>query len=409
MKKLMAILCGILCLLPCLCSAAADWQIGDWEYKFDSNTHTAKVMNYCGEGGDATIPEKIDVNGYTVTEVRSGAFYNNKLTSVKIPNTISKLSGQDFYKSVKVVINPDNPYFALIDGVLFEKETKMLIHYPSNEKVTSYSVPQGIKEISEEAFDGCSELTEIILPDSVEKIGTNAFWGCDGLKSITIPGNVTSFVQSFRTCSNLEEVILSDGVTSIGPYAFEYCPNLTKVSIPETVTSIGFAAFNECTSLQEITLPDSLTKLSGKAFNMCPMPSIILPKNLSEFTGNPFEGFTGTIEISSDNPYITFIDSSLFVMEPQKLVACMYPEDTTEYEVPDGTKIIGKGAFVNCEGLTHITLPESIEEIEKGAITENINGVEFVVVEGSYAHNYIQENGLNYAFPGGSSLDWLNS
>ena len=58
--------------------------------------------------------------------------------------------------------------------------------------------------VGENAFSGCTGLTEITIPDSVTSIGDHAFDGCTGLKTITIPESVTSIGNgTFDNCNNL--------------------------------------------------------------------------------------------------------------------------------------------------------------------------------------------------------------
>ena len=58
--------------------------------------------------------------------------------------------------------------------------------------------------VGENAFSGCTGLTEIAIPDSVTSIGDHAFDGCTGLKTITIPESVTSIGNgTFDNCNNL--------------------------------------------------------------------------------------------------------------------------------------------------------------------------------------------------------------
>lgn len=71
--------------------------------------------------------------------------------------------------------------------------------------------------IEDEAFMGCTELTEVVIPEGVTSIGNFAFDGCSSLESITI----------------------SESVTSIGNYAFRDCAKLTSIIIPDSVKSIG--------------------------------------------------------------------------------------------------------------------------------------------------------------------------
>lgn len=44
-----------------------------------------------------------------------------------------------------------------------------------------------VRDIGDNAFSGCSDLTQITIPDTVKTIGTNAFNGCSSLKSIEFP------------------------------------------------------------------------------------------------------------------------------------------------------------------------------------------------------------------------------
>lgn len=65
------------------------------------------------------------------------------------------------------------------------------------------------------------------------------------VKSVTITGNVTGIVENaFSGCSNLTQVtITANGITSIGMVAFQNTKSLTTIEIPASVTTIGNAAF----------------------------------------------------------------------------------------------------------------------------------------------------------------------
>ena len=80
---------------------------------------------------------------------------------------------------------------------------------------------------------GWETCISVILPDGLTNIGDFAFFGCSSLASVTIP----------------------DSVTSIGNGAFEYCTSLSSVTIPDSVTSIGTDAFQGCNSLTTLYIP----------------------------------------------------------------------------------------------------------------------------------------------------------
>ena len=107
-----------------------------------------------------------------------------------------------------------------------------------------------VTSIGDQAFLGCSGITNITIPNSVTSIGNQVFHSCTGLTSITIPDKVTNIeFGMFYLCSGLTSITIPDGVTSIGDSAFHACTGLTNITIPDGVTSIGNQAFYSCSGL----------------------------------------------------------------------------------------------------------------------------------------------------------------
>lgn len=79
--------------------------------------------------------------------------------------------------------DPDNPFFASVDGVLFSKDLKTLISYPIGNSRTSYAIPSGVTKIEDGTFYDIYQIPshpirDIIIPDSVENIEQDAISAC---------------------------------------------------------------------------------------------------------------------------------------------------------------------------------------------------------------------------------------
>ena len=232
-RTLFAIPIALLLLALCLTACAegterATYTSSDYEYTL-LDDGTAEITGYNGNDKNLTIPDQLD--GHPVAAIGDSAFsFCSSLTSVSIPDSVTEIGANPFSycdNLTKIIVSPDHPSLAVIDGVLFSKPDKRLICYPAGKQGTAYQIPSGIQIIGEDAFYECSSLTSVSIPDSVTAIGDDTFYGCSSLTSISIP----------------------DSVTAIGDETFYRCSSLTSVSIPDSVTAIGDGAFSRCSSL----------------------------------------------------------------------------------------------------------------------------------------------------------------
>ena len=103
---------------------------------------------------------------------------------------------------------------------------------------------------------------------TVKNIGDNAFMNCTEITGVTIPGTVTMIGNaSFYGCTALANVVIPEGVTSINSEAFSNCTSLTRVTFPASITYFGHKSFYGCGSLKTIiswaTTPSSLSLIPG--------------------------------------------------------------------------------------------------------------------------------------------------
>ena len=198
-------------------------------------------------------------NGLKKIGVAFQAAHN--LKTVILPDTLSELELNPFLNCnnlENIIISPDNQTFAVIDNVLFNKETKSLIAFPAGKKISEYIVPQGIKSINKLAFSECDNLKKVLLPEGVSSIGDYSFFQCSNLTVITLPETLVSIGKSaFYNCKNLNLIALPDKLSIIGEDAFAMCVHLSKIVLPDSLSMIGKDAFALC-GLTSVTMPDSV-------------------------------------------------------------------------------------------------------------------------------------------------------
>jgi hypothetical protein len=98
-------------------------------------------------------------------------------------------------------------------------------------ELTSIKIPNSITKINNRAFATCRKLTNIQIPNSVTSIGYTAFRSCSSLTSITIPQGITRIERSmFESCATLTSVTLPNSVTRIGDSAFRVAEPFDKNS-----------------------------------------------------------------------------------------------------------------------------------------------------------------------------------
>jgi hypothetical protein len=113
----------------------------------------------------------------------------------------------------------DIPYYHEHNGTKY-KVTGIFQDAFYDDKLASVMIPDSVTYIDVDAFYGNS-LTSVTIPDSVTSIGDYAFYN-NKLTSVTIPDSVTRIGDYAFYNNKLTSVTIPDSVTRIGDYAFEY-------------------------------------------------------------------------------------------------------------------------------------------------------------------------------------------
>ena len=360
------------------------------------------AFSFCYELESIIIPDG-------VSAIDDFAFNScEKLENISIPSSVKTIGKSAFvycYNLSGFVVDENNEQYTNdAYGVLFNKDKTMLIQYPIGNKLSEYTIPEGVINIVDWAF-AASEIANVIIPDSVVTIGEQAFAYCKSLTSIKIPVGVETIGQNaFEICSVLSNITVDeqnsnyssdnygvlfnkdktmlvqypignsrnsynipDSVTLINDYAFYKSSNLAEVSIPEGVVTIDFAAFSGCENLTDIKLPDSLIEIGGYAFESCTsLTDIKIPDGVTTLDNCAFIGCKNLKEVVISDS-VTELNYNVFSVckSLQKVFA-------------PGVEFVGSDVFSYCTSLDmFVTFADNVT-IEAGSFSESENLIIFV-------------------------------
>ena len=465
MKRLVI---SLMVLLGCiLCVHAYAEQDGLYTYQInDDNTVTITGFNWSNSHGDIYIPEML--GNRIVSAIGKEAFTTTGNTAVKItlPDTIRSIGEQAFRGVAITYVNiPLNTVeigdgvfaecsvmrfnvanghtvFATIENVLYNKQTKTLLAWPTNKEITK--IPNGIKHIGDYAFYGRKGeylSFRLDLPESIETIGKYAF--AKGRVTLDTKSTLViddyAFYQAFVYFSN------SLSLSRIGKHAFEESTlalaqkglaiSTTPYEIEEyafynsrtydsfrilNATSIGAHAFQNMQGnydggvVQSIFLDklddfQNLTYLGEDAFSNADIRNrnsmgIHVPAYAnftnSELKSIPNEAFSHTvITFLKINPSVTRIGERAFKR-------CEYLEQA---ELTEGLLTIGDEAFSDCKKLTAISIPASVTMIGNDVFTGCADTFVVTVEAGSYGEIWARTCGYAYVVNGQvDDTSWLD-
>lgn len=141
---------------------------------------------------------------------------------------------------------------------------------PWGNEVTHVIIENGVTNVGQYAFYGCSKLQSVTLPSSVKKIDTQAF-DRSGVSSIKFSEGLTTIYDgAFNSCTSLCSVVLPESLTYIGDWAFQSCP-ITSIVFSTNLKYIGNSAFNYGSIVDVWYLGNQSDKaeMTIKGYNAC--------------------------------------------------------------------------------------------------------------------------------------------
>lgn len=231
-------------------------------------------------------------------------------------------------------------------------------------RLKSVYLPSSITEIGDYAFSNCTNLIIASLSNNLSHIGKGAFINCVNLNSIQLPNTITTINEAtFSNCVSLTHFAIPNSVTVIGDYAFSNCENLADLTLGNSLKAIGSGAFSLCSSLTSIELPASIVNISSWAFDQCSSLEQIITPDFSFIRRIGIGAFDDTPWYDNQPHGPVLIGSTLYKYKGE------VPTDA-QITLENGIRGIAEGAFLGCNGMAAISLPESVEEINRHAFSQ---------------------------------------
>ena len=361
-------------------------QIGDdYVYSFASED-TIKLVSYIGGESTPTIPETINQN--KLTTIGAGAFRDNaKITKVSLSNNIETIEDNAFFNctSLKGIVAPKVKYVgfnilgqtscetsldnnsglkyinignsAIVTGYINPNDSRKKLEIPSalgNLKVIS---------IDYRAFAGNTSINELVLPSSLVSISDEAFDGCSNLVG-TIPSGIKVGTNAFR--NNIER-------ETKGDYSYYVIGNTIEI-----VQYLG-----QDKTIKEITIPE---EIDGKRVTRIAANAFLGYTNLEVVTNFNKGNKSNIVSVDNDAFLGTALINKIYdnyIYNPTTRTIIGYIGTNSEIIIPseiNGSKIyaIGESAFKDNTNLKKVTISGGITTIENKAFSgcSNLEKVE---------------------------------
>ena len=170
---------------------------------------------------------------------------------------------------------------------------------------------------------------------------------------------------------------VAPGTHAIAGGAFASC-GITDVNIPDGVIGIGEWAFTYREKLTHLELPDSVAFIGEEVIDATPIETIILPKNLKEIGEHTFWSHSKLKKITISSGVqsigyeafafceclseVIFEEGNLKSIDINAFLDC---DLITELDLPKSLEVIGQRAFFGCKNLRSFMVGNNLKTIER--------------------------------------------
>ena len=363
------------------------------EISFPPEIESIEPFSFCG----CSIKEDVDLSKTKITEIPNCSFYDARVRSVILPNSVTKIGDQAFSTSkITNFVFPESlsemlpAAFRMCENLMSVdmSKTKMrVIPERTFERCLALSkvtFPLVIDQLCEGCFFSCTAIEEIDLSKyHLKEIGNFAFYNCFCLKKIIFPPQLEKLGSGCLGSTKLGVIEFPESLSYIGDNAFKFCIEIHDINLVETsIKAIPKAAFAKCPSLQSVMLPDSVETIGEEAFYMClALTSIDMSEtNVKVIGKSAFQSCPSLSKVIL-SPILARVEQMAFAQcEITKFTApstvsfigqeCFFR--SISLETVDLSKssvlVLDALSFYDCRSLSKIILPSSLEEIGQACL-----------------------------------------
>lgn len=226
--------------------------------------------------GALVIPDEVITIG-------SGAFSSTKISSISLPNRLSRIEDYSFYKCTSLsgdLILPDSVETIGCEAFedcqfngrlhLPEQLTTIRHHaiYNCGSFIGDLVIPEKLTSIANDAF-GRTRFSGSLILNNCISIGSYCFWGSSFTGCLTIPEGTISLPDGCFWDCRFTSIALPSSLKTIGAHAFENNQIVEGVVFPEGMISIGNDAFMSNFELPFVEFPTTLQTIGQYAFANC--------------------------------------------------------------------------------------------------------------------------------------------
>ncbi len=290
----------------------------------------------CQSLASFTIPELVTkINDYTFAHCY-------KLASVKVNGTIETIGYYAFYRAI------------LSDYEFKEGLTSIEQGAFEDNKLTSITLPNTLTYIGEQVFSKNNELTEVSMPDSVSTVRAYAFAETGETLAMTVRYNSGTVAANMLRNTPITSVVIEEGITKVGNYSFAYCNNLSSITFPETLETIGQYSFFENRKYSEVTLPKNVTSIGTYAFARgYALTKITIPDSVQTIGASAFFR-------PSDKDIAPVLTVVIYYNKGEICANLLDAQHMNHIYVNDNIYSLGNNAFSNAPNLETVSVSDTI-------------------------------------------------